>query len=184
MVYRPRGMGENAPVVVDDASKIEGMTAFAAWKPAGPHDELRPLLYRIGQQKHARVFTKYEVRSISLVRSLIAMNTFQQTLKAMGLEDEDAINAIHAAVVASDTFDASATAPPEEEDEEPEPPPAPEPLPAHKVRISKAEYDEILDWSDDEDMTTPVRHSRSNPDTRVIQCSQPSGRRARPLTGP
>ena len=51
--------------------------------------------------------------------------------------------------VPTDLYDAEPVEDSGDSEDEPEPPP--EPYDPHRVKLTKEEYDEILDWSDDED---------------------------------
>jgi hypothetical protein len=154
-----RGLGPNQqdeePADIIPESKLG---TFAAFKPTGPHDDARTLLISIGMHKHWNKFRKYSLRSVALLRSMIALSHFIPTLESMGVENKDDLMKIQKAVMddRSLVVDPEAMAAADAaEDEEDEPEPEPEPHNPHLVKLSKKEYDEILDWSDDEDTTTP-----------------------------
>ena len=150
---------EPVPPVVSDPKELQG---FAAFKPSGPHDELKPLLVRVGLQRLVKTFAKWDITAISCLRSLMALSQLVPTLKSLGIEDEATIQKLQAAIISTETFDVEAakaaaaaaeeaeSSSSEEEEEEEEK----QPKSKHKVHLSKKEYDEILQWSDDEDMTT------------------------------
>ena len=155
-------------------AKTASAATFSTWKPAGPHDEVRPLLFRLGLQKYSKLLAKHDVLSLAMMRSMIAMNSFHATLKAIGIDDDAELTRLQAAVLSAESIDAdaalalSATLPPEEEDEEPpEPEAAPVPSAPHKVYVSKKEVDEIMQWSDDEDMTTAQGRFKHRQKTNV-----------------
>ena len=149
---------ETVPPVVSDPKELQG---FAAFKPSGPHDELKPLLVRVGLQRLVKTFAKWDIPAISCLRSLLALSQLVPTLKSLGIEDEATIQKLQAAIISTETFDVEAakaaaaaaeeaeSSSSEEEEEEEK-----QPKSKHKVHLSKKEYDEILQWSDDEDMTT------------------------------
>lgn len=148
-------------------------TLFA---PAGRHDEVLPLLSRLGLKKYAKTFDKHGIVSISLLRSMTKMGSLRANLKELKMEEAD-IQTLCAAVLAADTFDQStaATGGAREGSEvaaarhalltgelsdgselsEDEPSAPPEPIDPHRVKLSKEEYDHIMQWSSDEDMETP-----------------------------
>ena len=117
---------------------------------------------RVGLQRLVKTFAKWDITAISCLRSLMALSQLVPTLKSLGIEDEATIQKLQAAIISTETFDVEAakaaaaaaeeaeSSSSEEEEEEEEK----QPKSKHKVHLSKKEYDEILQWSDDEDMTT------------------------------
>ena len=160
-----------------DASEIDANLSLGQmWKPAGKHDSVRELLIRLGLKKYTKTFRKQEILSVALLRSMTAMGTLRANLREMRMEDAD-IRTLSKAVLAQDSMEEAAAvnenagtalvrvAPAAEADayfvdddtdDEPDPMALPEKPPdtKHLIHLSKAEYDEILKWSDDEDMTT------------------------------
>lgn len=154
----------------EDSAKVSDVpTLGEMWKPAGKHDSVRELLIRLGLKKYTKMFRKHEILSVALLRSMTAMGTLKANLKELRMADED-IRVLSAAVLSSSaiTLDAATgtgevvlaggdTYCDDETDDEPDPMALPE-KPADtktKIHLTKEEYDEILRWSDDEDMDTP-----------------------------
>ena len=184
-------------------------TLGSLFKPAGKHDEVRPLLVRLGLKQYAKTFAKHEINSIALLRSMTAMSSLRANLKELGMKDED-IRTLSAAVLSGGSYEAAiATAASEDElgaagqDEvetarralfageltdgselsEDEPPLPEPPADPHRVHLSKEEYEEIMKWSSDEDMTTAhgrFRHRQkqnyeSTHDTQFMMRSEDEG---------
>ena len=142
----------------------------AVFKPAGVHDSVRALLLRLGLHKFTKVFRKHHIISVAQLRSIATMGALKQLLQELRMDPED-IRELSAAVLSTSGIEQQAAtggAPlvpagsgdyeyvDDETDDEPDPMPLPEKPPdtRTKVHLTKEEYDEILGWSDDEDMTT------------------------------
>ena len=143
----------------------------AVFKPAGVHDSVRALLLRLGLHKFTKVFRKHHIISVAQLRSIATMGALKQLLQELRMDPED-IRVLSAAVLSTSGIEQQAAATggaplvpagsgdyeyvDDETDDEPDPMPLPEKPPdtRTKVHLTKEEYDEILGWSDDEDMTT------------------------------
>ena len=176
MVATPIGAGSgdaSEPKAIDSEALLAAskLRLGEMWKPAGRHDSVRELLIRLGLKKYTKMFRKQDILSVALLRSMTAMGTLKANLKELRMDDED-IRVLSAAVLSSGTADngmaatgageanhtsASWEYQDDETDDEPDPMELP-PKPADTktmIHLTKDEYDEILKWSDDEDMTTP-----------------------------
>ena len=131
----------------------------------GKHDELKPLLSKLGLKKYAKAFAKHEINSIALLRSMAAMQSLRANLKELGMEDAADVALLQGAVLSQANSgglhtgsDHTAEDEPSSDDgglEDSEDEASKAPADPHRVHLSKKEFDEIMDWSDDEDMTTP-----------------------------
>ena len=136
------------------------------WAVQGKHNELRRLLIRLGLRKYCRAFAKHGLDTIALLRSMAAVQSLRSNLEELGMVDEGDIALLQSAVLShgaagglAASSDHTASADEVElsgdgESSEDEEIKARQRENPHLAIVTRKEYERILDWSDDEDMST------------------------------